>query len=78
MSAVTLTINLNIKCAECRNGGAMDSGICMACAAKVMQGKAMKSAEGKAVQARLKRAVANARRQMKKVGVGDTACPIGK
>jgi len=53
MSNVVLTINMDAKCAECRRAGTTPSGICMKCATKAMKpDAAMKSAQGKAAQAR--------------------------
>jgi hypothetical protein len=53
MSIPTITINLDKKCAECRQAGAAPSGICLKCSTKAMdQNRKMKSAEGRAVQAR--------------------------
>jgi len=54
MSVPTITINMDIKCAECGKGGAAESGICMSCTLKAMRDKPMKSAIGRAVQARNK------------------------
>jgi hypothetical protein len=48
----TITVNLDRKCAECRKGGATDSGICLACASRALSGRTMRSPQGKAVQAR--------------------------
>jgi hypothetical protein len=49
---LTVTIDMDRKCAECGKGGAVDSGICMRCTLKAAQVKPMKSPEGKAVQKR--------------------------
>jgi hypothetical protein len=46
------TVDLGKKCAECGNSGAVDSGICLACTLKAIQGRTMISAIGKAVQTR--------------------------
>lgn len=48
----TITINFDAKCVECGKSGRMESGICLACTTKVIQGKPMRSAAGKAVAAR--------------------------
>lgn len=53
MANVTLTINMDSKCAECGKPGATPSGICMKCAAQAMKaGAVMRSTQGKAVQKR--------------------------
>lgn len=54
MSNVTLTINMDQKCAECRKQGATGSGLCLKCAVKAMGDKPMKSAEGRAARERFK------------------------
>lgn len=54
MSGLTITIDPNKKCAECGNGGATDSGICLPCATKAIQGKPMRSTVGKMVQQRFR------------------------
>jgi len=51
--SVTLTINMDKKCAECGKPGAANSGICMRCATKAISGKTMKSPQGRAVQQRM-------------------------
>lgn len=50
----TFTIDLDKKCAECGKGGAAESGICLACATKAIQGKPMRSEVGRAVQRRFR------------------------
>jgi hypothetical protein len=52
MSNMTITIDMSKKCAECKKGGAVDSGICLACTTKAIKGKPMRSPEGRAVQRR--------------------------
>lgn len=52
MVSHTITIHMDANCAECGKGGAVDSGICLACTNKAIRGKPMKSATGRAVQAR--------------------------
>ena len=52
---VTLTIDMDKRCAECRKPGATGSGICLKCAGRAYNPKPMKSAEGRAVQERIKR-----------------------
>lgn len=52
MSAVTITIDMDKKCAECGKGGAVPSGICMKCTTKAISNKPMKSWQGRAVQKR--------------------------
>jgi uncharacterized membrane protein YvbJ len=49
---LTITINMDKKCAECGKGGAVDSGICIGCTSKALSGRVMKSPTGKAVQRR--------------------------
>ncbi len=53
MNTMTVTIDMDKRCAECGKGGATDSGICMKCASNALRGKKMKSAAGKVVQDRL-------------------------
>ena len=49
---LTLTIDMDKRCSECRKPGATGSGICLACASKAIAGKPMRSPEGQAVQRR--------------------------
>ncbi len=51
---VTIEIDMDKKCAECKKGGAVASGICLGCTAKAFRNKPMKSAIGRAVQARIR------------------------
>jgi len=48
----TVTIDMGKRCAECGKPGATGSGICLACAHKVIVGGAMKSRQGRAAQMR--------------------------
>ena len=51
---VTITINLDKLCAECRKPGAAGSGLCIRCVTRAMnQKRKMWSAEGRSVQRRL-------------------------
>ena len=50
----TVTIDMDKRCAECKQGGATDSGICLRCATKAMGTMPMRSPEGQAVQKRLR------------------------
>ena len=50
-----IEIDFDKKCAECGKSGATPSGICLDCVGKAMADKPMKSAQGKAVQVRIKR-----------------------
>jgi hypothetical protein len=51
-----IVVNMDKKCAECRKGGAVQSGICLGCTAKAMDLKRkMKSETGRAVQERFRR-----------------------
>lgn len=52
MSGLTINVNMDTKCHECRKPGATDSGICLMCASKALRGKTMKSDAGRAVQLR--------------------------
>ena len=53
MSTMTITIDMNKKCAECGKPGASGSGICMKCACKAMKPvPVMKSSQGKDLQRR--------------------------
>jgi len=58
MADYTINIHFDKKCAECGKGGAADSGICMACTAKAVSGRKMKSATGQAVQEKVKKTFA--------------------
>lgn len=49
---VTITIDMDKKCAECGKGGAVPSGICLRCTTKAMKGKTMRSWQGRAVARR--------------------------
>ena len=49
----TIDINMDRRCAECRKPGATASGICMACTAKAMHAKPLRSEVGRAVQKRV-------------------------
>jgi hypothetical protein len=49
---VTLTIDTDKRCAECGKPGATGSGICLVCATKAIEGKPMRSPEGRSVQRR--------------------------
>ncbi len=51
---VTIDIDMNKKCAECRKPGAVASGICLSCVTKAFYAKPLKSAEGRAVQQRMR------------------------
>lgn len=50
----TITIDLDGKCAECRKSGSgvAANGLCLGCTTKAIQGKHMKSPEGRGVAAR--------------------------
>lgn len=48
-----ITIDMNKACAECREGGAVQSGLCLNCTTRAMNGLSMRSEIGKAVQARI-------------------------
>lgn len=50
----TITVNMDKKCAECGKGGAVDSGICLACTTKAIQGKPMRSEIGRVVAKRFR------------------------
>lgn len=51
-NVLTITIDLDKKCAECGGKGAHPSGLCSACTTKAIQRRTMKSQEGRAVQKR--------------------------
>ena len=55
MMTRVIEIDLDKKCAECGHSGATPSGICLNCVGKAMAEKSMKSAAGKALQAKFKR-----------------------
>lgn len=49
----TITVRTEVPCAECRKGGATDNSLCLPCTTAAMdESRAMRSIEGKAVQAR--------------------------
>lgn len=52
MNNITLTIDMNKRCAECQARGTTPSGICLDCAIKAMDGKPMRSPQGAAVAQR--------------------------
>ena len=51
---VTIVIDMDKKCAECGEGGALPSQICLRCTSKAMGDKQMKSWQGRAVRQRMK------------------------
>ena len=51
---LTINVNMDKKCVECGKGGAVDSGICLGCTTKALRDKPMRSAAGRAVQARFR------------------------
>ena len=66
----TITIDMDRKCEECREGGAVASGLCLSCTSRAMNGKPMKTETGRLVQLRFnnlrrdgRRAMAAARRK---------------
>lgn len=52
MTTLHVTVDMGKKCAECGGGGAVESGICLACTLRAMRGENMRSATGRAVQKR--------------------------
>lgn len=50
--AVTVTIDMDKRCAECGKNGATGSGLCLRCATKAMGKEPMRSARGRAIQLR--------------------------
>jgi hypothetical protein len=49
----TITVRTEVPCAECRKGGATDNRLCLPCTTAAMnETRAMRSVEGKVVQAR--------------------------
>lgn len=63
MADLTIHINMDDKCAECRKGGATPSGLCLGCAGKAMDLKrTMKSPQGRAVQERFRKQFAKPQR----------------
>lgn len=63
MASLTVNVNMDAKCAECRKGGATQNGLCLSCTAKAMGPKRMKSARGLAVQLHIKDRMAEAKRR---------------
>lgn len=53
MAHYSININEENKCAECGNGGATDSGLCLQCCAKVLSSRPLKSDTAKAARKRL-------------------------
>ena len=51
----TLTINFDIRCAECGKAGATPSGICLKCVNKALSDRPMKSKQGQVVQERYRK-----------------------
>jgi hypothetical protein len=53
MASATITVRMDVKCAECGKRGACDNDLCMSCTTRAMvPERNMKSEQGKAVQAR--------------------------
>ena len=52
--SLVVNVDMGKRCAECGKPGASDSGICLRCATKALQGKPMRSREGQIVQRRLR------------------------
>jgi hypothetical protein len=48
----TIIIDIDRKCAECRQDGAADNGLCLKCMIRAISGRVMRSIVGKAVQQR--------------------------
>lgn len=46
----TIHFDMDSKCEECGNGGTLESGLCLKCLRKAIDGKKMKSTTGKMVQ----------------------------
>jgi hypothetical protein len=63
---IEIRIDMEAKCAECGKGGALASGICLACTTKTLKGKPMKSAVGRAVADRNMRLLAELRSKQSK------------
>jgi uncharacterized OB-fold protein len=53
MSDLVVNVDMGKRCAECGKAGATDSGICLKCAIKAIDGKPMLSRQGKVVSERL-------------------------
>jgi hypothetical protein len=51
---LTININYNAKCVECGKKGATPSGLCLACATKVIFGQPMKTEQGRNMQRRFR------------------------
>lgn len=60
--AADIVINLDTPCAECGQGGAAESGICLGCTARALNGGRMKSEAGRNLQYRHAEDVLQARR----------------
>jgi hypothetical protein len=54
MTPTTVTVDMNKRCAECEEGGATDSGICLECTIRAMKYKPMTSWQGRAVAKRFR------------------------
>ncbi len=53
MATPTITIQMGKRCAECREEtGVAANGLCLKCTGKALNGRAMKSPEGRIVAAR--------------------------
>jgi hypothetical protein len=50
----TITINMDAKCDECGKGGRSGNGLCLSCTTKAIQGKPMRSPQGRMVAMRFK------------------------
>lgn len=54
LTCPTITVYTDKCCPECGKPGAVQSGICVSCTTKALSDQPMKSAIGRAVQARFK------------------------
>lgn len=54
MTTYNIDIDTDKKCAECKKVGATGSGVCLACAAKVLGNGRLKSPEAQALRVRMR------------------------
>ena len=56
----TITIDMDVKCPECRKPGAVLGGICLKCINRAVKDRPMKSKQGRDFQAKFKAIVKKA------------------
>lgn len=57
INITNITIDMDKKCIECGNKGALDNGLCLSCLNKAMRGKPMKTTIGQIIAKKFKRGI---------------------